>query len=88
MAKRQREAGLIAQLQEAIRASEKSLYRIAKDSGVGAAQLGRFMSGKRGLSLDSLDRIFEALELQIVSKQTGQTEPPAKKTRSRPRKEK
>jgi len=89
MGKRKRNAGLITQLQEAIRTSGKSLYRVAKDSGVGAAQLGRFMSGKRGLSLDSLDKIFDALELQIVSKQTepgDQPEPPPEKPGRRTRK--
>jgi hypothetical protein len=43
--------------------------------------LSRFMAGQRGLSLHSADRIFEVLELRIVSK-------PAEKPRGRARKEK
>jgi DNA-binding phage protein len=78
MAKSEKEKGLIVQLRKAILESDRTLYRVAKDSQVGMASLYRFMQGKSGLSIDSIDRIFETLELQIVSKKSRKTKGPAK----------
>ncbi len=58
--------GLITeQIREAIKASPKSRYRLAKDSGVSESHLSRLMSGKRGLGIDGLERLAIALELEI-----------------------
>src|SRR5262245_59226499 len=88
--------GLISQLQEAIRGSGRSLNQIGKATGVDAGRLSRFMSGKRGLSLGALDRIFQALRLRITppehpdvptpEEEGTQPEAPAPKARGRRRK--
>ena len=44
-----------------------SRYRIAKESGVDASQLLRFMNGTGGLTTDSLDKIGDILKLRITS---------------------
>jgi transcriptional regulator with XRE-family HTH domain len=62
--------GLITQLREAIRSSGRSLNQIGKETGVDRARLSRFMTGKRGLSIEALDRIFAALRLRVVTEET------------------
>ena len=51
---------------EAIEASDKTHYRIAKDTGISQAQLSRLMSGERGLSLAALEQLAEYLDMEIV----------------------
>jgi len=67
MAKKKREDGLIVQLQDAIRTSGKSLYRVAKDSAIGLPQLTRFMTDERGLSLESAERVCRVLGLELMA---------------------
>jgi transcriptional regulator with XRE-family HTH domain len=66
------------QLKEAIRASGKSLNQLGKDSGVATPQLSRFMQGKRTLTLPVVDKLCEALHLELT---------PTGKPRRRPAKE-
>lgn len=51
-----------------IQNSGLSLYRIAKDSGVAYAQLHRFASGERGISMDAMDRLCDYLGLHLVKR--------------------
>lgn len=51
---------------EAIETSNKTRYRIAKETGISQAQLSRVMSGERGLSIDALERLADYLELEII----------------------
>lgn len=51
---------------EAIEASDKTRYRIAKDTGISQAHLSRLMSGERGLSIDALERLADYLGLEIT----------------------
>lgn len=51
---------------EAIEASDKTRYRIAKDTGISQAHLSRLMSGERGLSIDTLERLADYLGLEIT----------------------
>ena len=53
-------------IREAIEASDKTRYRIAKDTGISQPQLSRLMSGERGLSIDALERLADYLGLEIV----------------------
>src|SRR5262245_43247436 len=89
------EKGLIAQLKEAIRTSDKTLYRVAKESGVGLSPLYRFMAGERGLNIQAVEKLCDALDLQLVPKhpkepgqgdQPGQPEPAEPPKKRRPRK--
>ncbi len=51
---------------DAIEASDKTRYRIAKDISISQTQLSRLMSGERGLSIDALERLADYLGLEIV----------------------
>lgn len=53
-----------ASLREAIRFSDKSRYRIAKESRLAESVISRFMDGA-GISSDSLDRLAAALDLRL-----------------------
>jgi transcriptional regulator with XRE-family HTH domain len=55
-----------SQLRAAIRARRETPYAIAQAAGVDAAALGRFLSGERGLTTPSVDRLFAALGLRLV----------------------
>ncbi len=50
----------------AIEGSDKTRYRIAKDTGISQTQLSRLMSGERGLSIDALETLADYLGLEIV----------------------
>jgi transcriptional regulator with XRE-family HTH domain len=58
--------GLAEQLKEQIARSGLSLNQLGRMAGIGSDQLSRFMTGKRGLSIGSLDRIFRVLDLRLV----------------------
>ena len=53
-------------LRKAIARSKDSRYRIAQDSGVSEGQLSRFLSRERGLSMDNIEKVADALGLEIV----------------------
>jgi len=54
------------QIRHAIETCGKTRYQIAKESGVDAATLCRFVQGKHGLLMDSLDRVAECIGLRVV----------------------
>ncbi len=54
------------QLTDIIERGPLSRYRIAKDSGVDASQLLRFVRGTGRLTTDSLDKIGEVLKLKVT----------------------
>ena len=53
------------QMRQAIERSGKSRYQISKDTGIGQDVLSRFMSDERGLSMESIEVLFEYLGLSI-----------------------
>jgi len=53
-------------IREAIEASGKTRYRIWKDTGISESQLSKLMRGKRGLSIEALERLAEYLDLEVV----------------------
>ena len=55
------------QLRSAIRESEMSLGSIAQSTAIDKAVLSRFMNGKSGLSVTSIDRLWTVLGLRLVS---------------------
>ncbi len=57
---------LIEDIRQAVEASGKTRYRIAKDSGIAESQLSRLMSGERGLSIESLEQLAACLGLEIT----------------------
>ncbi len=59
------------QIRDAVDASGLTRYRVCKEAGINPAQMSRFMSGKGGLSLASLDRLADLLELRITKEPAG-----------------
>ena len=62
--------GVVEQIRKAIEMSGKTRYRIAKESGVAQSQLSRLMSGERGLSVETVERLAECLGLEIEIRST------------------
>jgi len=52
-------------LRKAITESGRSYNELSIAADTGRAQLGRFMSNKRGLNLTTADQLVEALELDV-----------------------
>ena len=80
--KKSDEKGLIAQRKEAIRSSGKSLNQLGKESTVGNDRLYRFMQGKRGLTIDAVEKLCNALRLRLTPEppeQADEPEPPPEK---------
>ena len=53
------------QVRSAIRCCGRSQYRIAKEAGVDRGALSRFLTGERGLTSESLDRLTDYLGLAL-----------------------
>jgi ribosome-binding protein aMBF1 (putative translation factor) len=58
---------LTDQLREAIDDSGMSRYAVAKAIGLDQSTLSRFMSGKAGLALATVDKLGELLGLKLVA---------------------
>lgn len=58
------------QLRAAIEASEHSMLGLCRETGIDRAAMSRFVNGKAGLRLETVDRIVEVLGLRLV---TGST---------------
>jgi transcriptional regulator with XRE-family HTH domain len=57
---------LTDEIRLAVDASGQSRYRICKTLGIAESRLSRFMSGKAGLSLETLDRLATLLDLHLA----------------------
>jgi len=55
-------------IREAIVASDKSRYRIAKETGIGEPHLCQFMAGTKGLSVEALERLAANLGMEITAR--------------------
>ncbi len=53
-------------LRVAIRDSGKTVYRIAKESGVAHPVILRFLSGERDIRLETAERLAAVLNLQLT----------------------
>jgi transcriptional regulator with XRE-family HTH domain len=54
------------EIRRAIEESDLSRYRICKEIGIAQSLMSRFMSGRGGLSLDTLDRLAGLLDLHLA----------------------
>ena len=61
----------------AVKASDQTPYAIAKGAGVARSQLSRLLSGERGMTTDTIERLADYLGLRIT------IEPKAKTTKGR-----
>ena len=67
MAKKKRQPKTLSeQLQRIVLDSDLTQYRISKLAGMSQAQLHKFMTTRRGFSIETLDRIGTALRLRLV----------------------
>jgi transcriptional regulator with XRE-family HTH domain len=65
---------LTDQLRSSIDGADMSRYAICKAVGLDQSTLSRFMAGKAGLSVETIDKIGELLRLQLVmSKDSGKS---------------
>ena len=53
-------------LRRAIETTDETRYSIARGSGVNASQLCRFVSGERGLSIESAETLADYIGLEII----------------------
>ena len=63
-------AKLSDKLREAIQASALSRYRLWKETGIAEAVLSKFVNRKGGLSMEGIDKLAEALGLDLVARDT------------------
>ena len=59
---------LTDQLRQLIETAEISRYQLWQQTGIDQAVLSKFVNGKGGLSMESLDKIGEVLNLQITTR--------------------
>jgi transcriptional regulator with XRE-family HTH domain len=52
-------------IRQAVQKSGKSAYAVAHQSGVAQAVLSRFMTGERGLTLETAEKFCRALGLEL-----------------------
>lgn len=50
----------------AVKASDQTPYAIAKGAGVARSQLSRLLSGERGMTTDTIERLADYLGLRIT----------------------
>jgi transcriptional regulator with XRE-family HTH domain len=53
-------------LKQAIRGSGRSVYQIAKESGIAQIVIARFLSGERDIRVATADKLARALNLQLA----------------------
>ena len=56
------------QFRQAVDNSDLSHYAVCKEAGIDQGAFSHFMHGRRGLSLESLDRLGEVLNLEVVAR--------------------
>ena len=57
-------------IRRAIEVGNKTRYKLSQETGIDQAQLSRLMAGKEGVSVENLERLAEALGLQIIIRPT------------------
>ena len=65
MARQRKTTSVSDQLKAAIRASDLSVYGVAKEAGMSPDPLYRFLQGERDLRLETASRICGALRLEL-----------------------
>ncbi|MCE9592330.1 MAG: helix-turn-helix transcriptional regulator [Planctomycetes bacterium] len=57
---------IVQSLRQAVKASEKTQYRLAKEAKVAQSMLSRLLSRERGLSIEAAERLADVLGLELV----------------------
>jgi transcriptional regulator with XRE-family HTH domain len=61
------------QIRAAIKSADVTRYRIELETGIDKATLSRFMSGKGGMSVETLDKLGEYLGLEVTKTKKKRT---------------
>jgi transcriptional regulator with XRE-family HTH domain len=72
---------ILDQIRAAIKASDKSQYRIALDLNIPKSHLSKLMKGERGLSVERLELLAEYLGFEIVLHPLPNKQPEKTKTK-------
>lgn len=67
-------AQLLDKIRRAVETSGKTRYRIAKESGISAAQLSRLVNGQSGMTVETIERLADYLGLRIVIEPKGKSQ--------------
>mgnify|MGYP002783803940 FL=1 len=59
-------AKLTSEIRAAVKASDQTPYAIAKGANVARSQLSRLLSGKSGMTVDTIERLADYLGLRIT----------------------
>ncbi len=54
------------QLRQAVENSDKSRYQISKQTGIAQSVLSRFINEDAGLSMESIDKLCDCLDLSLI----------------------
>ncbi len=68
MAQRRRQK-FSEQLRAAVKADERTPYRISKQTGIPRETLSRFLHNEAGMLMPTLDMLIEALDLELVKRE-------------------
>ena len=52
-------------VRDAIRRDNRSITRLARDAGVSQSQVSRFVSGQRGVTINTMERLLDSLGLEL-----------------------
>ena len=63
-----KKSGLTAALKAAIKADDRTLYKIAQEAGINLSMLLRFVEGDRDLQLSTAEKVCEVLGLELVKR--------------------
>lgn len=66
-------AKLTNTIRAAVKASDQTPYAIAKGANVARSQLSRLLSGESGMTVDTLERLADYLELRITIEPKGKS---------------
>jgi hypothetical protein len=61
------------QLRQAIERSDKTRYRISLETDIAQSILSRFVNQGAGLSMESVDRLVECLDLTLAHRKQAKT---------------
>lgn len=57
------------QLRRAVETSDKTRYRISRETGIAQSILSRFVNQGAGLSMESVDKLVDCLALRLVAEE-------------------
>jgi DNA-binding phage protein len=56
---------VVTVVRDAIRRDNRSITRLARDAGVSQSQVSRFVSGQRGVTINTMERLLGTLGLEL-----------------------